>query len=67
MDRPVTVVSGDKVLYSGPAVEKLTVTLREAPDYARDSGDTLWQDLVRIHDQVHGASSTQPMGGVGVK
>ena len=67
MNKPVTVVSGDKVLYTGPAVEKLTVTLREAPDYARDSGDTLWQDLVRIHDQVHGAPSAQPARGTEVK
>jgi len=67
MGKPVTVVSGDKVLYSGPAVEKLTVTLREAPDYARDSGDMLWRDLVRIHDQVHGAPSTQPISGKGVE
>ena len=67
MNKPVTVVSGDKVLYSGPAVEKLTVPLREAPDYARDSGDTLWQDLVRIHDQVHGPCSTQRVPGAGVK
>ena len=67
LDKPVTGVSGDKVLYAGPAGEKLTVALREAPDYPRDSGDMLWQDLVGIHDQVHGPCSTQPMGKPGGK
>jgi len=48
MSKPVTVLAGGKTLYQGPPRGKLTVKLREAPDYARDGGDALWEDLLKI-------------------
>ncbi len=64
MSKPVTVVllpapgekeGKEKVLYQGLPKEKLTVKLREAPDYARDGGDTLWRDLMEIRAQAAAA------------
>jgi len=54
MTTPVTVASGQDILYQGQPKSKLTVKLRPSPDYDRDGGDTLWQDLIEIHGKVHG-------------
>ena len=51
MSKPVTVACGDKTLYQGKPAEKLTIKLREAPDYRRDGGDALWKDLLEIRRQ----------------
>lgn len=59
MSRPVTVVAvgsgstqpSEKTLYQGKAPAKLTVKLRDAPDYHRGGGDSLWEDLVRIRKE----------------
>lgn len=51
----VTVVAGKRKLYEGvPAGQaglpagKLTVKLRDAPDYHRRGGEPLWKQLVEI-------------------
>ena len=57
MSKPVTVVAvsaagsqavEQKKLYEGKASEKVTVKLRDAPDYSRYRGDPLWKQLVEI-------------------
>ena len=46
--RPVTVVAGKRKLYEGLPAGKLTVKLRDAPDYHRRGGQPLWEQLVEI-------------------
>jgi len=48
MGKPVTVVAGGKTLHEGKPAKKLTIKLRDAPDYSRDGGDVLWQDILAI-------------------
>jgi len=45
MTKPVTVVSGDKELFKGPAAEKLTVKLREAEPYSQTRVKPLWEEI----------------------
>lgn len=48
MKKPVTVVSGDKVLYKGKPDEKLVVKLREGKEYWRRETKPLWEQIVEI-------------------
>ena len=45
MKKPVTVVSGEKELYKGPAAEKISVKLRDAEPYSQTRVKPLWEEI----------------------
>ncbi len=51
MDRPVTVISGEETLYEGPAVEKVSIVLREGASYYQARVKPLWEEIEEIRQQ----------------
>ena len=48
MNKPVTVVAGEKVLYQGKPAAALKIKLRDGEPHEIGPGDQLWRDLVEI-------------------
>jgi predicted esterase len=51
MNQPVTVVEGERELYSGPAAEKISVELRDGEPYPADPLRPLWEELEKARQK----------------
>lgn len=57
MKKPVTVMSGTKKLYEGPAVSPLRITFREGKKYWRRPRKLLWEEIQEIRKQASPAGA----------